>query len=68
MKSKLFGQNISPDCAYCSNAIFENEVIYCAKSRRIEKNKCKSFKYDPLMRVPKKAVIKKTYTADNFKI
>lgn len=68
MKSKLFGQNISPDCSYCSHAVFENEIIYCTKSRRIEKGKCKSFKYDPLMRVPKKSAFKKTYTADDFRL
>lgn len=68
MKKKLFGQNIVPSCSYCENAIADNEIAYCKKGKRIQNNKCKSFRYDPLMRVPKVSVFKGNYTADDFKI
>lgn len=68
MKKKLFGQNISPDCAYCENAACENHIVYCQKSKRIDHGKCRSFRYDPLMRAPKSSAIKRNYSADDFKL
>ncbi len=68
MKKKLFGQNIKPDCVYCENAVFSDNSTYCQKNRRIKNGKCRAFKYDPLMRVPKTSVLKTDYTADDFKL
>ena len=68
MKKKLFGQNIRPDCSYCENAVIEKEMAYCQKGKRIQNNKCRAFKYDPLMRVPKASTFNKKYSADDFKI
>ena len=68
MKKKLFGQNIRPDCSYCENAVIENEMAYCKRGKRIQNNKCRAFKYDPLMRVPKTSTFNKKYSADDFKI
>ena len=68
MKKKLFGQNIPPACSYCENAVVENEMAYCKKGRRINGGKCRAFRYDPLMRVPKTSFFKKKYTADDFRI
>ncbi len=68
MKNKLFGQNISPDCSYCENAVFENEMVYCKKGKQIQNGKCRAFRYDPLMRVPKNLSFNKKYSADDFKL
>lgn len=68
MKKKLFGQNIKIDCSYCEYAVIENEMAYCKKGRRIQNDKCRVFKYDPLMRVPKVSTFTKKYSADDFKI
>ena len=68
MKKKLFGQNIIPDCSYCENAVAENEIAYCKKGKRIQNNKCRAFKYDPLMRVPKTSAFKKNYSIEDFKL
>ena len=68
MKKKLFGQNISPSCSYFDNSVVENEMVYCKKSKRINNGKCKSFRYDPLMRVPKTTVFNNKYSAEDFKI
>ncbi|MEE0957188.1 MAG: hypothetical protein UH734_03760 [Ruminococcus sp.] len=68
MKNKLFGKNITPDCNYCSNAIIENGIITCKKSKHISERKCRSFDYDPLMRVPRTITLRGTYTAEDFKL
>lgn len=68
MKNKLFGQNIMPDCAYCEYAVTEKEIAYCKKGKRIENHKCRAFRYDPLMRVPKASTFKNNFTVDDFKI
>lgn len=68
MKKKLFGQNILPDCSYCDNAVFENQMAFCKKNKRIQNGKCRAFRYDPLMRTPKSSHIKKNYSIEDFKI
>lgn len=68
MKKKLFGKNIIPNCAYCENSTAENEIVYCKKGKRIQNNKCRAFRYDPLLRSPKSSAFKNQYTADDFKI
>lgn len=67
MKNKLFGQRITPSCAYCSYAVLEKDACYCSKSKRIKNNKCRSFNYNPLMRVPKSTSFKSNYSIDDFK-
>lgn len=52
LKKKLFGKNIKPSCTYCLNSVYENDTCHCIKNKTIIDDKCKSFKYDPLMRVP----------------
>lgn len=68
MKKKLFGQNIIPNCSYCDNSVFENQMVYCKKSKRIDHGKCRAFRYDPLMRAPKSSAITKNYSAEDFKL
>ena len=68
MKNKLFGKNIVPDCSYCYNSIFENGIIACKKSKHMENNKCRAFKYNPLLRVPIKVSLYGNYTAEDFKL
>lgn len=66
MKNKFFGKNITPDCSYCSHAVLANGGITCQKSRQISEGKCRSFDYDPLMRVPRTITLRGTYTAEDF--
>ncbi len=68
MKNKLFGRNIVPDCSYCGNALFENGMIACKKSKHISNGRCRSFDYDPLLRVPRKVSLYGSYTAEDFKL
>lgn len=68
MKKNLFGQNIPVNCMYCEFASRENEVTYCQKGKQIKNDKCRHFKYDPLMRVPKVTVFRSNYSAEDFKL
>ncbi len=68
LKNKLFGNNIVPDCSYCENSSFENGFIACRKSKHISQGKCRSFSYDPLLRVPRTITLQGIYTADDFKL
>lgn len=65
---KLFGANITPNCAYCDNSSTEEGVVFCKKNRQFENNKCRKFKYNPLLRVPKHTVLKQTYNENDFKL
>ncbi len=69
MKRKLFGMNINPDCTYCVHSDNEQDFFICKKGRKkIVNGKCRKFKYDPLLRVPKKTVNKTAYTEEDFKL
>lgn len=69
MKSKLFGKNITPGCAYCDNAFFSNGALGCKKSKQIKNEKCRSFSYNPLLRVPKSLQFSAgSFTAEDFKL
>ncbi len=68
MKYKFFGKNITPDCNYCEYSGFENGIVGCKKSKVIKDGKCRSFSYDPLMRVPTSVTLSGNYTADDFKL
>ena len=68
MKNKLFGRNIVPDCSYCSNSFFENGMPGCQKGKQIKDTKCRSFDYDPLLRVPRSITLRGTFSPEDFKI
>ena len=68
MKKKLFGNNITTDCSYCENSIFENGAFGCKKNRTIKNGKCRKFTYDPLMRVPVSISLKGNYSAEDFRL
>lgn len=68
MKNKFFGKNISPDCSYCTHAVLNNGTFACGKSKQLVNGKCRSFDYDPLMRVPRTVTLRGTYTAEDFKL
>lgn len=68
MKKKLFGNNIEPACSYCEYAANESVAIYCKKGKKLVEGKCRKFKYDPLLRAPKKANIPQAFSAEDFVI
>jgi len=50
----LFRKNIDPRCAYCQRGQMINErEVACVKKGIVQmEDHCRSFKYDPLKRVP----------------
>ena len=51
---KLFRNNIDPQCAYCQRGqqINDQEVMCVKHGIVLAVGHCRSFKYDPLKRVP----------------
>ena len=51
---KLFRKNIEPRCAYCEHGGLINErEVACVKQGVVPmEHHCRSFRYDPLKRVP----------------
>ena len=70
MKTLFFKNKIEPSCSYCKfGKVDSNEKVYCHKKgiKNIDES-CKSFKYDPLKRVPKKIVLSSEYSKKDFEI
>lgn len=63
---KLFGNNIRPSCEYCMLANFEGNQFVCSKNKSIRNYKCRSFKYDPLRRVPNASPALQQFSPEDF--
>ena len=46
----------------------ENDIMFCKKSKQVKDGKCRSFKYDPLLRMPNVTVFKTDFSAKDFKL
>lgn len=68
----LFRKDIEPSCAYCKrgNPLSDSEVICSRKGVVAADGSCRSFKYDPLKRVPPRPVKLNTdkLTKEDFSI
>ena len=66
-----FNKKLQKSCAYCVHSKileFSNETV-CKKRGVTEvRDYCRSYKYDPLKRVPQKAKISDNYSAEDFKL
>ncbi len=65
---KLFGNNIEPDCSYCSNCIKDEAGKICIKNTSIVNGKCRRFKYDPLLREPFRPPVLPKFDPEDFKL
>lgn len=56
---KLFRKNIEPSCTYCQRGQQINETdVMCVKHGIVAaEHHCRSFKYDPLKRVPPRPAV-----------
>lgn len=50
---KLFGNRIKPDCSYCCNGADAHSGYICTAKKSIKNGKCRKFRYNPTLRVPK---------------
>lgn len=69
---KFFNKKIEPRCEYCSGGYLSSDgkKVLCKKKGIVEKGfSCRSFDYDPLLRVPRpKAPELPTFDPEEFKI
>ena len=71
MKKLLFGNNIKHACEYCEHGrkTKDGKMILCEKSGVVAPyHSCRKFIYDPLARIPKKAIVIQEYSPDDFKL
>lgn len=67
-KKKLFGNNIEVSCSYCEHSVIQGGCQFCTIGKSIKNGRCRKFVYNPIMRIPKKAVVLKKYSAEDFVI
>ena len=66
---RLFGNNIEPKCDYCDHCISDGYGSrICVKNTYIENGKCRSFKYDPLLRKPFKPPVLPKFDPEDFQL
>lgn len=56
-KKKLYGTKIAPACSYCiyGTQASDRKMIFCKQRGVVSPYySCRKFKYDPLMRVPRR--------------
>lgn len=67
---ELFGGSITPACRYCGFAYPTGEgeqSLLCAKRGVVAADhSCRSFRYDPLMRVPRRPLELEKFKAEDF--
>lgn len=68
----LFRAKIEPRCVYCKYGVSleKSDDIGCVRHGVVEAwSHCRSFRYDPLKRVPVKPVkLRKNYTEEDFQL
>ncbi len=70
-ETKLFGNDIQPQCEYCNNGstASDGEMVLCSKKGVVTKDfSCKKFEYNPFKRIPKRRRSLGSFTAEEFKL
>lgn len=71
MAKSPFNKKLEKHCEYCtygSKLDFDDQII-CKKRGVTDKtDSCRSYKYDPLKRIPTKVKIADGYTEEDFKL
>lgn len=65
-KKSLFRRNIEPRCAYCARGgPLDEQTVTCRKHGVVSASgHCRSFRYDPLRRVPPKPAVLRNHFSD----
>lgn len=64
---ELFGGNIKPACRYCELAYPSGEAYICSKKGIVKEDfSCRSFRYDPLMRIPHRPPQRESFCPEDF--
>ncbi|MGI6279322.1 MAG: hypothetical protein ACOYJS_02020 [Acutalibacteraceae bacterium] len=71
MQRKFFDKTLPPRCEYCqkSSPIGNDGEMVCRKHGITRADDyCKSYKYDPLKRIPRRKRLSDNYSADDFSL
>ena len=69
MSKKLFNKNLPKRCEYCLNSfpLSSDSELICRKRGIVNIDDCcRSYKYDPLKREPKRQTISDNYSPEDF--
>lgn len=59
-KNRFFGGDIPPGCDYCAHNNGKGTQVVCSQKLELLDGKCKKYKYNPLMREPRRQLTLKT--------
>ena len=68
---ELFGNRITPACRYCERAcpVGNEDSLLCSKKGVVKGDfSCRSFRYDPLMRIPRRPLELEKLDAEDFSL
>lgn len=71
MRQTLLNKNIAPACMYCAvgQLSCDGGTVLCTKKGVMQPDShCRSFRYDPLKRVPRAKPKMPEYSAEDFSI
>ena len=71
MTKKLFDKTLPKKCEYCllAQPIGNDGEMVCKKRGIVDASDyCRSYKYDPLKRVPSRPIISDQYSPEDFKL
>ena len=66
-----FNKNLQKSCSYCvyGKVLEDSNEAICKKHGVTDKRDyCRSYKYDPLKRIPQKIKLSDNYSEDDFKL
>ena len=66
-----FNKKLEKHCEYCVHGTrlkFEDEIICKKHGVTSCDDKCRSYKYDPLKRIPQRVKIENNFTEEDFKL
>ena len=71
MAKSPFNKKLEKHCEYCVHGTrlkFEDEIMCKKHGITSSFDRCRSYKYDPLKRIPQRVKIENNFTEEDFKI
>lgn len=71
MKIKLFGNTIEPACLYCEFGSYnrKTQTVQCRRHGEVPPHSsCRSYRYAPLKRIPRRAADLPQYSQKDFEL
>ena len=71
LANSVYNKNLPRFCEYCVHgkiSVFEKEIICSKHGITNLKDSCKSYRYDPLKRIPSRIKINNDYNPEDFSL